>query len=196
MGGKVEAPEFGIYVHIPVLPRTRCDYCAFVTTVGKLGHAAAYVEAVVRDIERVRGSSRWRTPSTVYIGGGTPSLLPLGGLTRILATIDAPPDAEVTVEVNPESTRRRNFSKSTRKPSQPCLDRGTVLRPPRARRTRAPPRHRNGAHTPTRTNDTRSYWMEPPVRSSRETCQARTSNSSNPPHQILKGDSPKPRLCG
>ncbi len=102
MGGKVEAPEFGIYVHIPFCA-SRCDYCAFVTTVGKLGRAAAYVEAVVRDIERVRGSSRWRTPSTVYIGGGTPSLLPLGGLTRILATIDAPPDAEVTVEVNPES---------------------------------------------------------------------------------------------
>jgi putative oxygen-independent coproporphyrinogen III oxidase len=95
-------PDFGIYVHIPFCT-SRCDYCAFVTTVGTLHRAEAYVDAVVRDIEANRASSRWRTPTTVYVGGGTPSLLPRGALSRILAAIDAPADAEVTVEANPES---------------------------------------------------------------------------------------------
>ncbi|MGB9113459.1 MAG: radical SAM family heme chaperone HemW, partial [Acidimicrobiales bacterium] len=102
MEERVDASEFGIYVHIPFCA-SRCDYCAFVTTVGRRDRASAYVDAVIRDIEGVRESSRWRTPSTVYIGGGTPSLLPPGALTQILSTIDAPPEAEVTVEANPES---------------------------------------------------------------------------------------------
>jgi putative oxygen-independent coproporphyrinogen III oxidase len=100
--GSVEASEFGVYVHIPFCS-SRCDYCAFVATVGKLDRVGAYVDAVVRDVERVRAFGLWRSPSTVYIGGGTPSLLPSGALARILAAIDAPKSAEVTVEANPES---------------------------------------------------------------------------------------------
>jgi putative oxygen-independent coproporphyrinogen III oxidase len=100
--GGSEAPEFGIYVHIPFCA-SRCDYCAFVTTVGKLDRTSAYVDAVVRDVEKARAQGPWRTPSTVYVGGGTPSLLPPGALARILAAIDAPQSAEVTVEANPES---------------------------------------------------------------------------------------------
>lgn len=95
-------PDFGVYVHVPFCA-SRCDYCAFVTTVGTLHRADAYVDAVARDIEGARSSAVWRTPSTVYVGGGTPSLLPSGALSRILAAIDAPRGAEVTVEANPES---------------------------------------------------------------------------------------------
>lgn len=98
----VAATDFGVYVHIPFCA-SRCDYCAFVTTVGTLHRAEAYVDAVVRDVARARRSSSWRTPTSVYVGGGTPSLLPRGSLARILATIGAPREAEVTVEANPES---------------------------------------------------------------------------------------------
>jgi putative oxygen-independent coproporphyrinogen III oxidase len=102
---KLSTAPLGIYVHIPFCA-SRCDYCAFVTTVGKIDRADAYVDAVVRDIGRTQRSHRWRTPSTVYVGGGTPSLLPRGALARILSAIDAPTDTEVTVEANPESASR------------------------------------------------------------------------------------------
>jgi putative oxygen-independent coproporphyrinogen III oxidase len=94
--------SFGIYVHVPFCS-SRCDYCAFVTFVGKLDRAAAYVDVVVREIDVAKHSATWRTPTTVYVGGGTPSLLPRGALSRLLAAIGAPSDAEITVEANPES---------------------------------------------------------------------------------------------
>ncbi|MGA8296208.1 MAG: radical SAM family heme chaperone HemW [Acidimicrobiales bacterium] len=100
-----EGHDFGVYVHIPFCA-SRCDYCAFVTNVGKLDRADAYVAAVVREIEGARSSGRWRIPSTVFVGGGTPSLLPKGALAQVLAAIDAPVGAEVTVEANPESATR------------------------------------------------------------------------------------------
>lgn len=98
--------DFGVYVHVPFCS-SRCDYCAFVTYVGKLDRASAYVDAVEREIATARSTLDWRTPATVYFGGGTPSLLPPGALGRLLATIDPSPAAEITVEANPESATRR-----------------------------------------------------------------------------------------
>ena len=92
---------FGVYVHVPFCA-ARCDYCDFATWTDR-GHLIdAYVDACVTDLERRAGDGYPRATS-VFFGGGTPSLLPADQLARILDAIDRTGDAEVTVECNPDS---------------------------------------------------------------------------------------------
>ena len=100
---------FGVYVHVPFCA-SRCGYCDFNTYVpGEQGaeQAGGYVAAVLAEIDlaaRVLGDIG---VETVFIGGGTPTLLSAGELIRILRRIDERlglrPGAEVTTEANPES---------------------------------------------------------------------------------------------
>jgi putative oxygen-independent coproporphyrinogen III oxidase len=90
--------SFGVYVHIPFCA-SRCDYCAFATWTDR-GHLfEAYAEACRREIR----SADLPAASSVFFGGGTPSLLPARVLCSILDVIPRQGDAEVTVECNPES---------------------------------------------------------------------------------------------
>ncbi len=89
---------FGVYVHIPFCAH-RCDYCDFATWTDRSHLIDAYVDACITDIR-----ARALPPATsVFFGGGTPSLLPAHHLARILDAIDRDADAEVTVECNPDS---------------------------------------------------------------------------------------------
>jgi putative oxygen-independent coproporphyrinogen III oxidase len=91
----------GVYVHIPFCAH-RCDYCDFATWTDRAHLIDEYVDACVTDVERqMRGTGRPAT--SVFFGGGTPSLIPAAGLARILQAIDREPNAEVTVECNPDS---------------------------------------------------------------------------------------------
>ena len=103
---------FGIYVHVPFCA-TRCGYCDFNTyTAAELGPGAsragyaAQAVAEIRLARRVLGTADLPVTS-VFFGGGTPTLLPPGDLGAILAAIGAEfglaPGAEVTTEANPES---------------------------------------------------------------------------------------------
>lgn len=85
-----------VYVHIPFC-RKKCGYCDFLSFEG--GDAPAYFGALRRQIE---GFPR-RAADTVYIGGGTPSVVPAEYIAESLAMIPAVADAEITVEANPES---------------------------------------------------------------------------------------------
>ncbi len=97
----VPAPSFGVYVHIPFCA-SRCDYCDFATWTDREHLIDEYVDALVTDLERRRGERR--PPATsVFFGGGTPSLLPASALARVLSAIDRTADAEVSVECNPDS---------------------------------------------------------------------------------------------
>jgi len=93
----------GIYIHIPFC-KSRCVYCGFYSTTLR-GLAGSYVSALCREAELRRGYLK-EPVSTVYLGGGTPSLLPLGELRRLLSYIinvyGIAPDAEVTMECNPD----------------------------------------------------------------------------------------------
>ncbi|MFI5046221.1 MAG: radical SAM family heme chaperone HemW [Acidimicrobiia bacterium] len=92
------ARDFGTYVHVPFCV-ARCDYCDFATWTDRMHLVDDYVDACVADISR-----RALEPSTtVFVGGGTPSLLPPPALARILDAIERTPGAEVTVECNPDS---------------------------------------------------------------------------------------------
>jgi putative oxygen-independent coproporphyrinogen III oxidase len=111
--GAGASAEFGVYVHIPFCA-SRCDYCAFVTTVGRLDRANDYVDACLREIAAARNDGSFRTPTTVFFGGGTPSLLPTGLLTKLLEAIAAGEGAEITVEANPESASAGFLSEARR----------------------------------------------------------------------------------
>jgi oxygen-independent coproporphyrinogen-3 oxidase len=115
LGGRTDR-RFGIYVHVPFC-RTRCGYCDFNTyTSSELGPGASptsYADAVVRELDlasKVLGPDD-RPVQTLFVGGGTPTLLPAEDLVRIVdAAADRfglAPDCEVTTESNPESVDRR-----------------------------------------------------------------------------------------
>ncbi len=94
----------GLYIHIPFC-RSRCAYCDFFSTTRE-AEQAAYVPALCREMElrsHEMGPSRVRT---IYLGGGTPSLLTPAHLGQILNAIHAHYEveegAEVTLEMNPD----------------------------------------------------------------------------------------------
>ena len=112
-GGELRGP-FGIYVHVPFCA-TRCGYCDFNTyTPAELGGANpdGWLEAlrVELGLAAARLATRGSAPpvATVFVGGGTPSMLGGERLAEVLSAVRAnftlAPDAEVTTEANPEST--------------------------------------------------------------------------------------------
>lgn len=92
----------GLYVHIPFC-RARCGYCDFVTFTGKEDRIDQYVNDLCSEIRLYDQ----RMVSTIFFGGGTPSLLSPAHVRQILQTVlkelGMTPDAEVTMEANPES---------------------------------------------------------------------------------------------
>jgi putative oxygen-independent coproporphyrinogen III oxidase len=106
----------GLYIHVPFCS-TRCGYCDFNTyTPGESGTSstATYLDALERELDLAAAEwDRTGPPETVFLGGGTPSLLGAEGLTRILRAVKnslgLAPGAEVTTESNPESTSPEYF---------------------------------------------------------------------------------------
>ena len=88
-----------LYVHLPFCAH-RCGYCDFVTVVGRHGQHAAYVDALLAELE-LEGAVLAEDVETVFLGGGTPTFTEPSELERLLAAL--PPRAEVTVEANPET---------------------------------------------------------------------------------------------
>jgi putative oxygen-independent coproporphyrinogen III oxidase len=110
---------FGFYVHVPFCV-TRCGYCDFNTytaaELGGGGSRSAYpgqVAAEIRLARRVLGAADVPV-STVFFGGGTPTVLPPEQLGEMLHVIDGQfglaPRAEVTVEANPETVNERTLA--------------------------------------------------------------------------------------
>jgi len=113
---------FGLYIHVPFCA-TRCGYCDFNTyTAAELGAGPAAVSpgsypdlaiAELRFARRVLGDVNVPV-STVFFGGGTPTLLPPSALGAVLRAVEAEfglvPGAEVTSEANPESVDAASLS--------------------------------------------------------------------------------------
>ncbi|MGO2198353.1 MAG: radical SAM family heme chaperone HemW [Corynebacterium casei] len=108
---------FGLYIHVPFCA-TRCGYCDFNTyTPGELGSprdlTGPYLDALERELELAAAKVN-RPADTIFVGGGTPSLLGGEGLTRVLNaarnTFGISEGAEVTTESNPESTSPEFFA--------------------------------------------------------------------------------------
>ena len=94
----------GLYVHIPFC-RHKCLYCDFPSYAGLERYCDGYVQALCRDI--AASPYAGEEADTIYIGGGTPSLLAAGEIGRILETLRRTfriaDDAEITMEANPDS---------------------------------------------------------------------------------------------
>ena len=94
----------GLYLHIPFCLR-RCPYCAFFSTVCEGEVPSEYADALIREMRMRKGEKEWPEMDTVYLGGGTPSLLSPRDLTRILQavrdTFSVSDGAEITLEGNP-----------------------------------------------------------------------------------------------
>lgn len=95
----------GIYVHIPFCA-SRCSYCDFFSTLRLAEAGAAYVEAVIAEARLRAVELRGEQVTTLYLGGGTPSQLPLPLMERLVVglsdVLDLSGVEEFTVEANPD----------------------------------------------------------------------------------------------
>jgi putative oxygen-independent coproporphyrinogen III oxidase len=94
--------EFGVYVHIPFCA-SRCDYCDFATWTDRAHLVDDYLDACVTDITRRTADGSLPPATSVFFGGGTPSLVDASQLVRVLDAVPRADGAEVTVECNPDS---------------------------------------------------------------------------------------------
>ena len=107
--GELEMDPVGVYIHIPFCTK-KCNYCDFPSYPGLEGIFHSYGEAVCLEIERIASEYGNISVQTVFFGGGTPSLLPVPILSRIVNTLmqrfRLSEDAEITLEANPGTVHR------------------------------------------------------------------------------------------
>jgi oxygen-independent coproporphyrinogen-3 oxidase len=93
----------GLYIHIPFCEK-KCSYCDFYSVPGRLEEVEHYVNAVLKEARSYKGLSF----QTLYLGGGTPSLLGAEYIKKLIGglreSLDLGGMVEATIEVNPEST--------------------------------------------------------------------------------------------
>jgi putative oxygen-independent coproporphyrinogen III oxidase len=117
----VRARDLSVYIHVPFCA-VRCGYCDFntytATELGGGGSQREYPDNAMREMDLTLADDaaagiRYDRVSTVFFGGGTPTLLPAGDLVAMLAhlrtLIPFAPDVEVTTEANPDSVTRESL---------------------------------------------------------------------------------------
>jgi len=107
-------PPLSLYVHIPWCIR-KCPYCDFNSHERRDEiPEAQYVESLIADLESALPSIWGRRFTSVFFGGGTPSLFSAAAIDRILAAVRArvplAPDAEITLEANPGTFEQAKFA--------------------------------------------------------------------------------------
>jgi len=105
--------DVSVYIHVPFCVR-KCAYCAFYSEpVGNRQPPRKFLNALLREIDLRQTEFRGRTVTSVYFGGGTPSLLPptwIATLLNALAKVtDLSPSAEITLECNPGTTEHQSL---------------------------------------------------------------------------------------
>jgi len=110
-------PPLALYIHFPWCER-KCPYCDFNSHQIKDGKSgfdeARYLTALIADLETELPRIWGRQVHSIFIGGGTPSLLSGSGMQELLsavrARINLEPDAEITMEANPGSVETEKFA--------------------------------------------------------------------------------------
>ncbi|MDE7214315.1 MAG: radical SAM protein, partial [Clostridia bacterium] len=94
----------GIYVHIPFC-KSKCSYCDFTSFPDKLCYAESYMACVYREMAMRSPELKNYTFQTLYIGGGTPSVIDENYIAMLVAAakkyFNLTADAEITIEMNP-----------------------------------------------------------------------------------------------
>ncbi|WP_417276846.1 radical SAM family heme chaperone HemW [Castellaniella sp.] len=112
--GLVALPPLSIYIHVPWCVH-KCPYCDFNSHERKGGEIPEreYLQALQADLEQALPDVWGRQVSTVFFGGGTPSLLSADAIDQIIgllrATLSLPPDTEITLEANPGTAEAARF---------------------------------------------------------------------------------------
>ena len=105
--------DFGVYVHWPFC-KAKCPYCDFNSHVrhGAVDHMR-FARALVRELQHMKSLAAEKTVTSIFFGGGTPSLMPPQAVALVLDEIatlwPVAPDAEITLEANPTSVEAENF---------------------------------------------------------------------------------------
>jgi oxygen-independent coproporphyrinogen III oxidase len=96
-----------VYIHVPFC-RRRCSYCDFAIAVRREVPSARFVDAVLAEYRMRRDRDDWAPVpfETVYLGGGTPSLLAPDAIATLLEALPRAAGAEVTLEANPDDVTR------------------------------------------------------------------------------------------
>ena len=110
-------PPLALYIHFPWCER-KCPYCDFNSHQIKAGNTgfdeARYIKALIADLETELPRIWGRQVHSIFIGGGTPSLLSGAGMQELLSDVRAriklEPDAEITMEANPGSVETEKFA--------------------------------------------------------------------------------------
>ena len=101
----------GIYIHIPFCVQ-KCNYCAFLSFNAESSPRKEYTDALVQEIRRRGEALGHPEVDTVYVGGGTPSVLDLSQMRDIMTAVSesfsVKPDAEMTIEANPGTLGRKD----------------------------------------------------------------------------------------
>lgn len=106
-------PAFGVYVHWPFC-KAKCPYCDFNSHVRHQPvDAMAFARALASELAWFAERTPGRTVTSIFFGGGTPSLMPPQAVGHLIETIarlwTISPDAEITLEANPTSVEAENF---------------------------------------------------------------------------------------
>jgi oxygen-independent coproporphyrinogen-3 oxidase len=109
MSGFNPEKGFGVYIHWPYCARV-CPYCDFNVYAAKARDTAPLFDAVLKDLEGWRARTGPRAADTIFLGGGTPSLMTGEQVSSLIAKVDdlwgLRPGAEITLEANPDDAAR------------------------------------------------------------------------------------------
>ena len=112
-GGLKVSPPLSLYLHLPWCVK-KCPYCDFNSHAAQGIPEAAYIDALLLDLERALPDIWGRRIHTVFFGGGTPSLFSVDGIDRILTGVrtltQLMPNAEITLEANPGTVEADKFA--------------------------------------------------------------------------------------
>lgn len=106
--------ELGIYIHIPFC-KQKCYYCDFVSYAKQEDKIEQYIDALKKEIEEEAKNDKDRenVVTTIYIGGGTPSLIEAKYIEELISTVRenyfVKDEAEITIEVNPGTVNKEKF---------------------------------------------------------------------------------------
>lgn len=100
----------GIYIHIPFCDK-KCNYCDFTTMIGQLDKSEEYIDLLLKEIDLYSYTNK--DIDSIYIGGGTPSLLESKELSRLFnklrKTFHIASGAEITIEANPATLNKEKI---------------------------------------------------------------------------------------
>ncbi|WP_409967073.1 radical SAM family heme chaperone HemW [Bengtsoniella intestinalis] len=111
-------PMLGLYIHIPFCKR-KCDYCDFYSVAEDGALMDRYITALCAHLKETAPFAKHHVVDTVYVGGGTPTLLGAKRLVVVLKTVQKyyalSKDVEITIEANPDSAQDFRMLRSLRR---------------------------------------------------------------------------------